>query len=802
MTTTNTYDALDDLTAQSATGAEAATADRHFTYSLDGYLVASAVGGTWEYYATNALGDLLTTSGQAGSSSFTYDADENPATRTDASGTSTYTYDTDGRLGTDTDASTGTTLTYQYNSLSQPQSVTFGASGDVRNFGYDSLHRLTSDTLTTASGTKVASVGYDWDKNDNLTSKTTTGVQGASTNAYVYDYANRLTSWTSGSTTTGYTYDADGNRLTAGPTTYTYNARDQLTSDGTLNYSYTARGTLSAKGSTAYTFDAYGQQATTGATTYTYDALGRAITVGSTTLTYSGTDNTVASDGASTYSRDPSGALTGESSATGATLAWTDLHTDVIGQFTASGTTLTASASYDPWGTTTASTLTGSAGYQSEYTDPATGNVNMHARWYSPAAGGFDSADTFDNTAVGDSVNANHFTYANDAPLVGTDPSGHFVNPNEGGGEGGDGEFGESEGESAAEKRAREREEAEEEQEEYATEQEESLEEAKRSNSHAEEREEEARAEGEEGESTSRGRGSSSGSSNGSRSYRGSNTTTQRESAEQAAEERAAAARAAAARRAAVRAHAEKITYSIGRGTLTIRSGTGSVAVAPTVGINISNSVLNAASAIAAGLTTAAVCVSTGGCTGDDDDEGRRSSCDATPLIDGGRIYGGLEEYTDHQGNKGCRATGAIAFLTKSDRRSRTGAGGLPKCSECDPSVDPDGMEEIRAGGGDPQAGHLIGYWGKGTGQDVRNLVALNARANARMASKVEAFGWKSLNKNNSLFMSVVPLYGDTHSAVPSTIQVGMTVYGPGGGIVDSYSCTAINSKTGIGSKC
>ncbi|MFJ9241342.1 hypothetical protein [Streptomyces sp. NPDC101776] len=95
--------------------------------------MASAVGGTWEYYATNALGDLLTTSGQAGSSAFTYNADENPATRTDAAGTGSYTYDTDGRLNTDTDASTGTTLTYQYNSLSQPRSVSYGTSGDAES---------------------------------------------------------------------------------------------------------------------------------------------------------------------------------------------------------------------------------------------------------------------------------------------------------------------------------------------------------------------------------------------------------------------------------------------------------------------------------------------------------------------------------------------------------------------------------------------------------------------------------------------------------------------------------------------
>ncbi|MEU6304790.1 DNRLRE domain-containing protein [Streptomyces chartreusis] len=177
-------------------------------------------------------------------------------------------------------------------------------------------------------------------------------------------------------------------------------------------------------------------------------------------------------------------------------------------------------------------------------------------------------------------------------------------------------------------------------------------------------------------------------------------------------------------------------------------------------------------------------------------------SCNPMPLIDGGRIYGGLEEYTNHQGQKGCRATGAFAFLTKADRRSRTGAGGLPKCPECEPSVKPDGMGEIAAGGGDPQAGHLIGYWGKGTGQDIRNLVALHGSANRRMASKVERFGWRHLTGDNKLIMSVVPVYGDPHSAVPTSVQVGMTAYGPQGNIVESYSCTALNSPTGIGSKC
>lgn len=70
------------------------------------------------------------------------------------------------------------------------------------------------------------------------------------------------------------------------------------------------------------------------------------------------------------------------------------------------------------------------------------------------------------------------------------------------------------------------------------------------------------------------------------------------------------------------------------------------------------------------------------------------------------------------------------------------------------------------------------------------------------MASKVERFGWKHLTGGNKLFMSVVPIYGDPHSAVPTLVQVGMTAYGPQGDIADTFSCTAINSQTGIGSKC
>jgi large repetitive protein len=108
-------------------------------------------------------------------------------------------------------------------------------------------------------------------------------------------------------------------------------------------------------------------------------------------------------------------------------LAWTDLHDDVVGEFTATGSTLTGSTAYDPFGKVLASTgMAGSLGYQSEWADPATGRVNMLARWYNPDTGQFDTRDTADNNPIPDTVNANRFAYADDNPMTNTDPTGHW----------------------------------------------------------------------------------------------------------------------------------------------------------------------------------------------------------------------------------------------------------------------------------------------------------------------------------------------------------------------------------------
>ncbi|MEV4442187.1 LamG-like jellyroll fold domain-containing protein [Streptomyces sp. NPDC049577] len=447
---TSDYDALGNLTSQSGSGAEIGTATRSFGYDAEGRMTSAAtsaltgnvaVPATSNTFTYNDRGLLLTAAGTSGSSSFGYNGDGLITNRTDAAGTTSYGYDTAGRLSTLTDPATGTQLTYTYNALSKPTRVQYtqgGKDGNVRTFGYDKLHRLTDDTLKTAAGGTVASIGYGYDTNGNLTSKNSTGLAGPSNNTYTYDWADRLTSWNNGTTTTAYGYDDSGNRIRVGSNVYAYDARDQLTSDGVNTYRYSARGTMTQQATasgtpTAFASDAFDQQLTQGTQTYVTDALGRVVTANGAggaklTFAFTGTGNTLASDGGNTYTWTPDGGLIGiGTSGAAGVLAFTDEHDDVIGNFTAAGTELSGSTAYDPLGNSTATTGApfGHLGYQSGWTDNATGKVNMAARWYNPATGQFMNRDTMAFDPVPNSVTANPFAYVDDNPLKGTDPSGH-----------------------------------------------------------------------------------------------------------------------------------------------------------------------------------------------------------------------------------------------------------------------------------------------------------------------------------------------------------------------------------------
>ncbi|MFC8620517.1 LamG-like jellyroll fold domain-containing protein [Micromonospora purpureochromogenes] len=432
---TNRYDDLGRMISQAGTGAEAATAERTFEYDDAGRITSLSVPSGTNTITYDDRGLPLSISGPGDNLSYSYNRDGRVASRADAAGTTAFGYDTAGRFRTASNATTGINLTIGYNSMSQVATVTYG-SGNVRSLTYDPLHRLKTDTLKNAAGTTtLGSITYGYDDNDNETSKVLTGFAGGKSNTYSYDLANRLTSWNDGTTSVAYAYDDSGNRTQAGTRTFSFDARNQLlsSSDGTA-YTYTARGTLKQTGAGALAFDtvsdAFGQvisqEATGGVSTYEYDAVGRAVRPG---FRYSGLGNDLAQDGASTYTRGPGGELLGAGAGTGAgsVYTWLDQHDDVVGQFTANGTTLTGSSTYDPLGRVLASNgLVGSLGYQSEWTDTTTGRVNMLARWYNPDTGQFDSRDTVANNAVPESIDANRFQYGEGNPLTTTDPTGHW----------------------------------------------------------------------------------------------------------------------------------------------------------------------------------------------------------------------------------------------------------------------------------------------------------------------------------------------------------------------------------------
>ncbi|MGW1078769.1 RHS repeat-associated core domain-containing protein [Kitasatospora sp. NPDC002522] len=372
--------------------------------------------------------------------------------RTDAAGTSSYTYDKAGRLATMTDPASGATAGYGYDRDSQPVSVGYGVGNAGRSFGYDALHRMTSDTVTAGSGGTVASTTYTYNLDDQLTGKTTTGFAGAAANTYTYDQTGRLTSWNNGTTTTAYGYDAAGNRTQIGNRTQSFDARNRLLDDGTASYTYTARGTMSGKtphgGATeAMQFDAFDRLRNDGAQSYDYDAFDRLLTTGATTLAYSGTGDLVASDGTAAYSRDPGGVITGIAQGGSHTIALTDQHDDLVGDLAPTGTALADSAAFDPLGNTIATAGTRrSLGFQSDYTDAVTGKVDMLARWYDPSTSTFTSRDTYspdhvvsdlpDRYAVegmdpwwsdpNPSIAQDRYAYADGDPLAFTDPDGHW----------------------------------------------------------------------------------------------------------------------------------------------------------------------------------------------------------------------------------------------------------------------------------------------------------------------------------------------------------------------------------------
>jgi RHS repeat-associated protein len=324
----------------------------------------------------------------------------------------TYTWDPSGNLRSDYSQDPGPSGT------PQPQ---------YQCYGYDNFPRLTT-AWTTTSGTGCS-----------------TGIRGADTlggnpyqQTWAYDIAGNMTSFTTGSQVTAYTYPAPTAPqphapVTAGTSSYRYDADGQMTrrtTDGTREYlDWTPQGQLAQisgpNGDSSFTYDAAGNrlvrttpQGTTlylPSTELTADASGSTVT-GSRDYTIGGATIAVRTTPTTT---DPDGPLT-----------WMMADTQGSAQLTIPASSGSAAAIqwYLPYGTIRGPrTITVTDhGYLGRPLDAATGLIADGARYYDPVSGHFISPDPIINPTSPDSLNA--YAYADGNPATYTDPTGLRIN--------------------------------------------------------------------------------------------------------------------------------------------------------------------------------------------------------------------------------------------------------------------------------------------------------------------------------------------------------------------------------------
>jgi RHS repeat-associated protein len=323
------YNGFGDIVAQVSPDSGTTTK----TYDSAGNLASSTdARGSMSSYTYNAANRVLQTTYQNGNTidqqlNFSYSADR-LISAYDGNQTTSWTYDMEGLVTAKTQQSvpadsaitlnyaytnghltsmttgSGRAVTYSYNSNGQAVSVAVNGTSVLSGATYEPFGTVNGWTWgngTTMSRTydtdekisQISSAGiesYTYDNAFRITGITDTST-GAANWTYGYDPLDRLTSAATGSTSYGWSYDANGNRLSQTgtyPSTYSISpSANQITSvTGSVNragYSYDAAGNMLGYGTVSATYNNRGRMVTAAdsgaglSATYYYNSLGQQI---------------------------------------------------------------------------------------------------------------------------------------------------------------------------------------------------------------------------------------------------------------------------------------------------------------------------------------------------------------------------------------------------------------------------------------------------------------------------------------------------------------------------------------------
>lgn len=461
--TTRTFDAAGNvLTSTDARG-------KITTYAYDALnrkISETRAGGPnvqFQYdQGINGIGRLTTVIDGTGSTAYSYDLNGRVIQKLQTIGTlswmTRYGYVAGGRLSTVTYPSK-TIITYGYDAAGRVISAKAGAQnlltgatyapfGGVTGWlqGNGAAYTRTIDPNNRVSAFSVPgrSVTLTYDAGERITA---TAVNAVAAKTYAYDALARLTSFAAGTIGQTYSYDADGNRLTAalknGATTsnFTYafpTTSNRLTSVGgatTETFTYDASGnTLTDAPSYAFTYDDRGRLVSSkiGAVIKSYGVNGLGQRVSKTDAAAPGT-NTY-------FVYDEAGRLIGEYNSTGARLQETVWLGDLpVATLQASGTFFIApdhlGAPYqitnaaraqvwlwdhDPFGTDAPTgTLAYNLRFPGQYYDTETGLNYNYYRDYNPKLGRYIESDP-----IGLKGGVNTYVYGMNDPVGRSDRTG------------------------------------------------------------------------------------------------------------------------------------------------------------------------------------------------------------------------------------------------------------------------------------------------------------------------------------------------------------------------------------------